>query len=123
VRHYQSIFSSYSSKDRDEVLGRLQGVRLINPQIDIFLDVASLRSGRWKEQLEEQIASKDAFFLFWSAHAAESEWVEREWKMALQRRGLDYIVPVPLENPTLAPPPPELQDLHFNDCYLAYRKN
>jgi hypothetical protein len=60
--------------------------------------------------------------LFWSSHAAKSDWVLREAEYAL---GLQYvsggdvpdIVPVMLEGPPAPLPPPVLAHLHFNDYY------
>jgi hypothetical protein len=119
-----TAFASYASKDRDDVLSRIQGMQKINPDLDIFLDVLSLRSGDdWATKLNEQVPSKDVFYLFWSAHAAQSEWVEKEWRLALEKRGIDYIDPVPMTNPQDAPPPKELKALHFNDRYLAHIEN
>ena len=62
--------------------------------------------------------------LFWSSSAKSSEWVEREWRRALARRGLDHlappeIVPVIIEGPPIPEPPQELTHLHFSD-YLLY---
>jgi TIR domain len=94
------------------------------PQLDIFLDVASLRSGqRWADQLTKEVTGRDVFYLFWSEHARASEWVEREWRLALKERGIDYIDPVPLASPEEVPPPPELAGhLHFNDWVLAHMR-
>jgi len=72
--------------------------------------------------MEEHVPTKDTFYLFWSQPAARSVWVEREWRFALSRRGLNYIDPVPLEEPDCAPPPQELSELHFSDAYIAYIK-
>ena len=48
----RTAFASYASQDRDAVLARVQGIQKALPSLDVFLDVASLRSGqRWKEQL------------------------------------------------------------------------
>jgi hypothetical protein len=120
----RSAFASYASPDRDEVLARVQGMQKALPSLDVFLDVASLRSGdRWADRLTKEISDRDVFYLFWSAHASKSEWVEREWRTALQVRGIDYIDPVPLAPPAEVPPPPELADqLHFNDWVLAYMR-
>src|SRR5262249_11110863 len=64
----------------------------------VFLDIIDLRSGSgWEDALYEQIDTSDCFFLFWSSNAAQSSWVEREWRYALKRRGLDFINPLPLE--------------------------
>ncbi len=119
----QSAFASYASRDRANVLSRIQGIKKVAPDMDIFLDVISLRSGDdWEEKLNKHVPSKDIFYLFWSKSASKSNWVEREWKMALSKRGIDYIDPVPLDSPDLAPPPKELGKLHFNDAYLAHIK-
>jgi hypothetical protein len=89
----------------------------------VFLDVLSLRAGRdWAAALREEIPRNDVFYLFWSAHARASEWVEREWRCALAARGRDFIDPVPLAPPDEVPPPPELAGQHFNDWTLAFRR-
>jgi hypothetical protein len=119
----KSAFASYASANRGEVLSRIQGMKKVAPELDVFLDVFSLRSGQnWQQKLEQHVPTKDTFYLFWSEPAARSEWVEREWKLALSKRGLDYIDPVPLEEPDLVPPPQELSALHFSDAYMAYIK-
>ena len=119
----KTAFASYSSKNTERVSGRLQGIKKIAPDLDIFWDRDSLVSGQdWEIKLKQHVASKDIFYLFWSEEAAQSEWVDREWKMALDKRGLEYIDPVPLCDPRDAPPPAELGSLHFNDKYLMYEK-
>jgi hypothetical protein len=117
-------FASYASPDRAAVLGRVQGIQKALPNLDVFLDVASLRSGQqWEKRLWTEVTSRDIFYLFWSPHARQSQWVEWEWRTALEARGIDYIDPVPLTSPEEAPPPKELADhLHFNDWVLAYMR-
>ena len=93
------------------------------PDLDVFLDVLSLRSGEdWAQALVRTIPASDVFYLFWSEHAKRSEWVEREWRCALEIRGLDFIDPVPLVSPELVPPPAELAAKHFNDWVLAFMR-
>ena len=117
---HASAFASYASQDRDLVLGRIAGMQKV-ANLDIFLDVESLRSGEdWERRLEQEIASREVFYLFWSRNAKASEWVEKEWRHALAQRGLAYIDPVPLEKPEVASPPAELSELHFNDKWLAF---
>jgi hypothetical protein len=113
----RTAFASYASLDRDAVLARVQGIQKALPGLDVFLDVASLRSGqRWQERLRKEVTGRDVFYLFWSAHARESQWVDWEWRTAFGARGVDYIDPVPLAPPEIAPPPAELAaHLHFND--------
>jgi hypothetical protein len=120
---HRTAFASYASADRDEVLRSIQGMQKVAPQLDIFLDVLTLRSGEdWEQRLWMVIPKSDVFYLFWSSHARESAWVEKEWRCALQSRGGDFIDPVPLESPETAPPPAELASKHFNDWTLAFRR-
>jgi hypothetical protein len=119
----RSAFASFSSRDREEVLGRVQGMTKVCRDIDVFVDVLSLRSGQdWEMQIRQQIPARDVFFLFWSLNAARSKEVEKEWRIALEMRGLGYIDPIPLTDPRVSPPPNELARLHFNDIYVAYLK-
>jgi hypothetical protein len=120
---YRRAFASYASADRNEVLARVQGIQKVAPDLDVFLDVLTLRSGeQWAPRLQQEITSSDVFYLFWSANAKGSEWVEKEWRYALESRGLEFIDPVPLVSPELVPPPPELAAKHFNDWTLACKR-
>ena len=117
----ETAFASYSRKNRNEVLARIQGIKLISPNLDIFLDVFSLRTGEnWEQALNEHVPTKDIFYLFWSTDAAKSQNVEKEWRLALEKRGLDYIDPVPLQDTRDSPPPKELSQLHFKNTYQEY---
>lgn len=115
-------FASYAHQDRDAVLARIQGIQKGAPDLDVFLDVLSLRSGdRWQERLRDEILRRDILYLFWSRAASSSTWVEWEWRCALRERGIYFIDPVPLAAPDQVPPPPELGGtLHFNDWVLAF---
>lgn len=118
-REIRSAFLSYASEDRSEVMKRAQGIRAGLPHVELFIDVLALRAGaRWAEELPAAIERSDLLLLFWSEHAARSEWVEQEWRHALHAKGLDAIRPVPLEPPESVPPPVELAGLHFNDVFL-----
>ena len=122
ARHYTKAFVSYSSKDRIEVLKRVQG--LVVSGITIFQDILNLEPGdRWEKELYRNIDQCDLFLLFWSTAAKESPWVLKEVLYALERQGSDglrspEIIPVIIEGPPLVPPPSELQNLHFNDKLL-----
>jgi hypothetical protein len=122
ARYYRKAFVSYSSKDRIEVLKRVQGLAVSG--ITVFQDVLNLEPGdRWEQELYRNIDECDLFLLFWSTAAKESPWVLKEVLYALERQGSDRlrspeIIPVIIEGPPLVPPPPELQDLHFNDKLL-----
>jgi len=119
----RKAFASYASADLDEVLDRVQGMQKVAPQLEVFLDVLSLRSGEdWAKRLWKAIPEHDVFYLFWSISASQSGWVEKEWRCALKTRGLDFIDPVPLVSPELVPPPRELAKKHFNDWTLALKR-
>jgi HEAT repeat protein len=121
-QYITTAFASYASEDRNQVLARIQGMLSIVPDLDIFMDVMSLRSGEhWQDRLEAEIAKRDVLYLFWSTAARTSVWVEREWRTALRTKGLNGIDPVPLETPDKAPPPAELTGLHFNQWTLQIR--
>ncbi len=121
VKSPKTAFASYASQDRITVLRSVQGIQKGAPDLDVWLDNDKLHSGDdWAEKIGAFIRTSDILYLFWSSAAAKSEWVDREWRLGLRWRGLEFINPFPLESPELAPPPPELQSLHFNDRLLIY---
>jgi hypothetical protein len=104
-----------------EVLNRVQGIEVAYKGLDVFVDIINLRSGQdWERELADRISNSDVFYLFWCRHAMHSEWVAKEWQSALAAKGREFIDPVPLETPDVAPPPPELAAKHFNDPLLAF---
>jgi hypothetical protein len=62
----------------------------------------------------------DLFYLFWCRHSKASKWVQKEWRCAFDTKGIDFIDPIPLEDPRYASPPAELADKHFNDPFVAF---
>jgi hypothetical protein len=116
----KTAFASYASADRKEVLGRVRSLQLCTG-IDVFLDCLSLRPGEeWKSRLNTEINNRDVFWLFWSRHAMESQWVDWEWRTALTLKTLSGIQPHPLEPTEAAPPPKELSELQFGSMYEWY---
>lgn len=114
-----SAFVSYASQDRGRVAAIIQGMQKARPDMDVFFDVDSLRSGEdWEAALHREIEKRDVLFLCWSQFARKSKWVEAEWRYALDSKGLDCIEPVPIEPPDVCPPPEELSKKHFNDKLL-----
>ena len=111
-RRIRKAFVSYDHDDTQRVLASVQAFQTIT-NVDLFLDVDDLRAGEdWEKKLRDEVSSRDAFFLYWSEQAAQSEWVDREWRLALAERGLSYIKPMPLDP---VPPPEELSQLQFAD--------
>jgi hypothetical protein len=124
ARRFTMAFISYASEDRNKVLARVQILRLLG--INYFQDVLDLEPGqRWERELYRHIDECDLFLLFWSAAARASQWVLQEVRYAVQVKGGDddappAIHPVIIEGPPIAPPPPELQHLHFNDRLIYF---
>jgi hypothetical protein len=115
-------FLSYSSKDRTQVLTFAQGLSRARPDLKLFLDVKSLRSGQdWQERLAAKIDDCQVLYLCWSRAARESAVVDFEWRHAFNTKGPEGIEPVPLEPPQLCAPPKELNNMHFNDLYMMLR--
>ncbi len=115
----RSAFASYSSADAAEVTGRLSTLQRWSPTLAIFQDCLDLQPNEaFKAQLEHEIASRDVFLLFWSTHAAASQWVRWEYDQARSAKGLDAIVPMPLQDPSIAHPPPEFETAHLRDRFM-----
>jgi hypothetical protein len=110
---YKSIFCSYSHDDK-AIVERVERVYKALG-FDFLRDVVSLKSGEdWDSKLYALIEQADIFQLFWSSTAAQSEYVEREWRHALtlDRDGSNFIRPVYWQEP-MPSVPPELNDIHF----------
>jgi len=116
----RSAFASYARGDRRDVLGRVRSIQIFTG-IDVFLDCLSIRPGeQWKPKLQEEITTREIFWLFWSREARKSEWVEWEWRTALREKSIAGIQPHPLEPAEVAPPPNELSSLQFGAMYEWY---
>ena len=119
ARRYAHAFLSYAHQDRGEVLKRAQ--MLAAQGIAFFQDLLSLKPGeRYSEKILGRIDQSDLFVLFWSRHAAKSEWVRREIARAEARQrehpeGLPDISAIVLDTPDTAPPPDSIAHLHLND--------
>jgi hypothetical protein len=116
---FSKVFMSYASEDRAKVLDMAKMLRA--QKIDFFQDLLSLEPGeRWERHIHDEIATCDAFYLFWSSHAKRSEWVVKEAVLALNHQtnstgGTPYFLPIIIEGPPIVEPPLELSEIHFND--------
>lgn len=123
-RDIRSAFVSYARADTEEVTTLIRGMEKVRPDLSLFMDQESLRSGQnWQEVLKSEIERRDMLFLCWSHDAKASEWVDFEWRHMYSKRGVEHIDPIPLVSPQSCPPPEELAMLHFDDRWLHYRKH
>jgi hypothetical protein len=114
ARRYQQAFISYAREDLRKVLDRVP--MLTAAGITYHQDIFDLLPGdEWLPRISRWIDESDAFFLFWSTNAKNSEWVRKEWQHALKREEKDFIRPIIIEGPPIPEPPAELAHLHFGD--------
>ena len=104
IRHYEKIGLMPAAARRDS------GYRDYDDR-----DVHTLRSGQhWSDEIYAMIDKADIFQLFWSETAAQSQYVEKEWRYALtlNRDGQNFIRPVYWEAP-MPNVPTDLGHIHF----------
>lgn len=81
---YKKSFISYSHADAEKIRFLAEGFKIQG--IDYFFDEHSLRTGdNYPKEIDDYISSCDVFVLCWSENAKASDWVRREYNMALQR--------------------------------------
>jgi TonB family protein len=73
------VFISYSSIDRIRTNGL--GLLLEAMGHQVFHDHRTIKPGmRWQAALQEGLDESDSLMLFWTKHAAKSEWVRKEYE-------------------------------------------
>lgn len=112
----KSVFVSFAEQDKSRVLRIIQGVQLIRPDMDIFMDADAIRLRKDYDYLvKKEIDYRDVFYLCWSGFAKRSKQVESEWRYALEKKGITGIETLLLELPDNCSLPVELQSKHFYD--------
>lgn len=110
---YPAVFASYSRQDKAVVERVERAYKALG--LEYLRDLITIRSGEdWNNALKRMIEQANIFQLFWSSHSATSEFVEQEWKYALQFESQRpaFIRPVYWEQP-MPPVPDELGKLNF----------
>jgi hypothetical protein len=101
-----SVFVSYSHKDREIVTAAIEIQQDLN--YAAFIDFRDTPPGMpWQETHSEVIRRAAVLVLLWSEHAAGSEHVAREWRLALEARV--KVIPVLMDD---TPLPEELSHIH-----------
>lgn len=100
------VFGSYSRQDLPVVRACKATYRALG--IQLFIDKEELLPGvPWEDIIRQSIASHDLFQLFWSRASADSDYVAKEWKLALsleKQRARDFVRPVYWTEPMVTPP-------------------
>jgi hypothetical protein len=116
---HKRFFASYARADTERVADHLTGLHMCVRETDIFMDCLDIkRNEDWRERLASEIAEVDTFLLFWSKAAAESEWVDWEWRRAHERQ-IVQVLRLDQPEPAL---PQELARLHADDRFQLARR-
>jgi hypothetical protein len=100
------VFVSYSHKDREIVMAAIEIQQDLN--YAAFVDCRDTPPGMpWQETHSNAIRHAALLVLCWSKHAASSEYVAKEWRLALETRV--KILPVLMDD---TPLPAELSHIH-----------
>lgn len=102
----RTIFVSYSRQDSVQVA---KAVDLLEAGgADVFRDLDDIQYGdRWEDVIRTQLAEAERVLVFWSMNAQLSEWVKREWMIAISMQ--KRVVPILLDQ---TPLPAELGQFH-----------
>jgi hypothetical protein len=105
---HHTVFISYAREDSQWVYRAADLLRAGGAEV--FLDAQDIPFGdRWKDRIVSTLNEVERVLVFWSEHAAKSEWVQREWRLALDLR--KRLVPVILDRTPLPPLLREFQAL------------
>ncbi len=87
------IFCSYSSADRQRVTGLSLLLEALGHRV--FVDHKTIKPGlRWEAALQQGLEDADVLLVYWSKHAAQSNWVRREIEWFHTHRSDRSLVPV-----------------------------
>lgn len=111
----RTVFVSYSRKDSDRIQ---QAVALLEAGgARVFRDIDDIEFGDdWEEVITRKLQECERVMIFWSANAKASEWVGREYSIALTQQ--KRMVPVLLDS---TPLPPELSRYHALTNFMPKR--
>jgi len=105
------VFISYSHADKRRVAGLvtlLKGLRYT-----VFIDDESIEGGQlWADEIDAGLRATDVLLVFWTRHAAHSDYVHREYERFATQFPDRRLVPVRGDR---TPLPPRLQARHSPD--------
>lgn len=111
----RTVFVSYARKDSERIQ---QAVALLEAGgAEVFRDIDDIEFGDdWEEVITRKLQECERVMVFWSANAQASEWVGKEYTIALAQH--KRMVPVLLDN---TPLPPELGKYHALTNFMPRR--
>jgi hypothetical protein len=122
ARAYRKAFISYARADFERVSYYAEMIEYTG--IELLFDLTRIEPGDdWADWIKTSIPGADVFFLMWSKHAAASDWVGRESRLAIHTNSLQGnpdVKPIPLERP-MPKPPKYMQHLNFSPKWVNLR--
>ncbi len=92
----KGVFISYSHADKDFIAPVVKLIRGLRQDL-VFQDYDNLEIGKpWEPQLLEALADAGMVVVFWCSHSAQSEWVKKEYQLAIQKA--KDIMPIMLDD-------------------------
>jgi hypothetical protein len=105
------VFISYRHAARQRVAGLGSLLKALGHHV--FRDDQEIRAGRrWEDELAAGLQAADVLLVFWTRHAARSDWVYREYETFAREFPDRPLVPVRGDTTTL---PPRLQVRQYAD--------
>ena len=81
----KGVFISYSHADKDFIAPVVKLIRGLRQDL-VFQDYDNLELGKpWEPQLLEALAGAGMVVVFWCSHSAQSDWVKKEYELAIQK--------------------------------------
>ncbi len=92
----KGVFISYSHADKDFIAPVVKLIRGLRQDL-VFQDYDNLELGKpWEPQLLEALAGAGMVVVFWCSHSAQSDWVKKEYRLAIQKA--KDIMPIMLDD-------------------------
>ncbi|MEZ5536842.1 MAG: TIR domain-containing protein [Thiolinea sp.] len=111
----RTVFVSYARKDSEPVQHAVALLEAGGAQV--FRDIDDIAFGdQWEDVITRKLQECERVMVFWSRNASESEWVGKEYGIALTQK--KRLVPVLLDS---TPLPPELSKYHALTNFMPKR--
>lgn len=92
----KGVFISYSHADKDFIAPVVKLIRGLRQDL-VFQDYDNLEVGKpWEPQLLEALANAGMVVVFWCSHSAQSDWVKKEYQLAIQKA--KEVLPIMLDD-------------------------